>query len=192
MTNFEKAYKKLVRFEGGYVFDKDDKGGETYKGIARNYHSTWTGWQLIDTAKEHYGKDFQNYLDENEILQNEVKQFYKEKFWDVFLCDSLPYQIAEEIFEVSVNTGIMRATIILQTALNLLNRNEKFYPDIKIDGKVGPQTLSTLRLCLQKNSEKLLFNVLNILQGAFYAELMLDNPVYEKYIGWFSRIEILK
>ena len=28
MTNFEKAYKKLVRFEGGYVFDKDDKGGK--------------------------------------------------------------------------------------------------------------------------------------------------------------------
>ena len=86
----------------------------------------------------------------------------------------------------------MRASIILQTVLNLLNRNGKFYPDIKIDGKVGPQTLSTLRLCLQKNSEKLLFNVLNILQGAFYTELMLNNPVYEKYIGWFSRIEILK
>jgi len=192
MTNFEKAYKKLVRFEGGYVFDKDDKGGETYKGIARNFNPNWEGWKLIETSKEYYGEDFAEHLHESEYLEWEVQKFYKEKFWDVFLCDSLPYQIAEEIFEISVNTGIVRASIILQTALNLLNRNEKFYPDIKIDGKVGPQTLSTLRLCLQKNSEKLLFNVLNILQGAFYAELMLDNPVYEKYIGWFSRIEILK
>ena len=192
MTNFEKAYKKLVRFEGGYVFDKDDKGGETYKGIARNYHSTWKGWEVIDAVKNIFTSDINKTLNENEYLQELVKEFYKVKFWDVFLCDSLSYQIAEEIFEISVNTGIMRATIILQTALNLLNRNEKFYPDIKIDGKVGPQTLSTLRLCLQKNSEKLLFNVLNILQGAFYAELMLDNPVYEKYIGWFSRIEFLK
>ncbi len=192
MTNFEKAYNKLVRFEGVYVNDSDDKGGETYKGIARNFHPYWLGWQIIDTLKEHYGKDFQKYLDNNEILQNEVKEFYKVKFWDVFLADNLPYEIAEEIFEISVNTGIMRATIILQTALNLLNRNQKLYPDLKVDGKVGPQTMGTLRTCLQKNSEKLVYNVLNILQGAFYTELMLNNPVYEKYIGWFSRIEFKK
>ena len=192
MTNFDKAYNKLIQFEGGYVFDKDDKGGETYKGIARNYHSTWKGWEIVDAVKNRFTSDINKALSEIEYLQELVKDFYKEKFWDVFLCDSLPYEIAEELFEISVNTGIMRASIILQTALNLLNRNERLYEDIKVDGKAGPKTLSTLRLCLQKNPTKLIYNVLNILQGAFYAELMLDNPDYEKYIGWFNRIEILK
>ena len=37
MANFEEAYKKTSDFEGGYVNDEDDAGGETYRGIARNF-----------------------------------------------------------------------------------------------------------------------------------------------------------
>lgn len=33
--NFERALNRLAKFEGGYVNDKDDKGGETNWGISK-------------------------------------------------------------------------------------------------------------------------------------------------------------
>ena len=51
MANFGDAFKKLSIKEGGYVNDKDDAGGETYKGISRRYNPTWQGWTMIDSYK---------------------------------------------------------------------------------------------------------------------------------------------
>ena len=36
MAYFGDAFKKLSIKEGGYVNDKDDAGGETYRGISLN------------------------------------------------------------------------------------------------------------------------------------------------------------
>ena len=44
MADFKVAFAKTIRFEGGYVNHKADKGGETYKGIARNFWPKWKGW----------------------------------------------------------------------------------------------------------------------------------------------------
>ena len=44
MAYFGDAFKKLSIKEGGYVNDKDDAGGETYRGISRKYNPTWQGW----------------------------------------------------------------------------------------------------------------------------------------------------
>lgn len=187
---FEDAYNKLIKYEGGYVNDPDDKGGETYKGIARNFHSNWEGWQVIDKLKTN--PDYKKILNSPNfnLLDNATKKFYKEKFWDIFESDELPYEIAEEIFEIAVNTGIARATIIIQTTCNLLNRNQKLYSNISVDGKFGNITKYILNQCIDKNGTKLVFNVINILQGCFYIELMLKDEIKEKYIGWFNRIEI--
>jgi lysozyme family protein len=42
MACFGDAFKKLSIKEGGYVNDKDDAGGETYRGISRSSLSTQT------------------------------------------------------------------------------------------------------------------------------------------------------
>lgn len=190
MAVFEIAFKRLLGYEGGYSNDHADKGGETYKGIARNFHPDWSGWKLVDEIKKSPG--FQKELNSNAELTYHVKQFYKYEFWDKFDLDNIRQHVAEEIFEVAVNTGVQRAVKIVQTTCNLLNRNGSLYPDISTDSKWGTVTKNTLKTCLQKNDDILVFNVLNILQGAFYIELMLNNTNYEKYIGWFNRIEILK
>ena len=39
MAYFGDAFKKLSIKEGGYVNDKDDAGGETYRGISRKYNN---------------------------------------------------------------------------------------------------------------------------------------------------------
>ena len=42
MINFSNKYntciEKLLKKEGGYVNDPDDKGGQTYRGISRKYN----------------------------------------------------------------------------------------------------------------------------------------------------------
>jgi lysozyme family protein len=42
--------KKIIEFtlrnEGYYVNDKDDSGGETYRGISRVNFPKWAGWAI--------------------------------------------------------------------------------------------------------------------------------------------------
>ena len=37
MADFNIAFEITMGHEGGYSFDKDDAGGETYRGISRRY-----------------------------------------------------------------------------------------------------------------------------------------------------------
>ena len=48
MADFEKGFKKIIANEGGYVNDKDDKGGETFMGITRKNHPNILLWGIID------------------------------------------------------------------------------------------------------------------------------------------------
>ena len=187
MADFEIAYRKLLKYEGIYSNDSDDKGGETYKGISRVYHPDWEGWEIIDKAKREK-QDLSN-LKEVEGL---VKSFYKKNYWDYFSLDRVPQLIGEEIFEIAVNCGIKRTTLIIQQSVNLLNRNQALYSDVLEDGIWGEKTLAALFSCFRYNGVNVLFNVLNILQGCHYINLMRTNPKYEKFIGWFNRIEIYK
>ena len=50
--NFRKAFETVINgFEGKYVNDKYDPGGETYKGIARNMNKDFEGWKIIDSLR---------------------------------------------------------------------------------------------------------------------------------------------
>lgn len=187
---FLESLAKLLKLEGVYSNDKDDKGGETYCGISRNNFPNWLGWLSVD---QHKGtKSFLEILQADMKLELFVRNFYMEYFWQKMNCDILPDLIASKLFELSVNVGIKRATIILQTALNILNNNQIYYSDILEDGVFGNKTLAVFQTALSKHSAKRIFNVINILQGSFYIRLMQNNTVYEKYIGWFDRLELLK
>lgn len=189
MGSFIDAYKKLIAHEGGYVNDKDDKGGETYKGIARNFNPNWKGWEIIDKYKaENKLKELNKSIE----LDQYVQEFYKKEYWDYFRLDEIPDPVAFEIFECAVNVGKIRATSFIQITANILNRNGQLYSDITVDGKFGDLTYNSLLKAIQTNGSRIVYNVLNILQGSYYIELMLKNPVYEKYIGWFSRVDIIK
>jgi len=180
---FEDAYNDLIKDEGGYVNDPDDSGGETYKGISRRYNPDWTGWKIIDNYKENK-ENFKDFLKTDVQLDNLVQAYYKANYWLKFKGNDLPYIIAEELFEQSVNLGTWKtAGINLQKALNLLNRNGKLFKDLTVDGLVGPTTLKAVSLV---KSTRLL-KVLNGLQFMRYYELDKKNPTLEKYVGWFDR-----
>ncbi len=192
MANFETAYKITMSNEGGYANDPDDVGGETYKGISRNYHPNWKGWTIVDGHKN--SVTFEQDLKNDEDLQRLVKEFYKANFWDVNLLDRFSSQnIGNEMFDTGVNMGVSRAAMFLQIALNYLNKNEKLYEDLVVDGKIGNKTFSAVNIILNNGEENLLYKVLNILQGYHYLEYMSKSPTQEKFArSWFSRVEFLK
>jgi lysozyme family protein len=198
MSYFDDVFKMTMEFEGGYVDDPDDPGGETYKGIARKRHPSWYGWGEIDVVKasiEGYEpKALNRLLQENPIVQEAVKQFYRLRFWDEVMGDHISdFFLAREIFDTAVNMGPYNAIMFLQQALNILNRNQRLYNDILEDGKIGAITLSSVEALLRHDNIEDLIFWMNIFQGARYAFLMRKNPKLEKYArGWAKRVYIDK
>jgi len=177
--------------EGGYGNDPDDIGGETYKGISRVYNPNWNGWGIIDTYKSL--STFPSCLDVDDELQRRVKEYYKDKYFDDYLGDNMPKELALEMFDTSVNMDVGRSVKFLQIALNVLNRNRSLYQDQVVDGDYGPTTHKTLYAYLRTDSEMLLCKIINVLQGNHYINYMTKSPTQEKYArGWFNRVEITK
>ena len=178
MADFNEAFDKTMGHEGGYINDPDDAGGETYRGIARQYNPQWAGWDIIDDTKPNIN---------NADLDADVRQFYEERYWDVNRLDDFPQSIANEMFDTGVNMGTGRAGRFLQTALNYLNRNGRLFDDLDVDGKIGPASLRALSKC--SGDERVLLAMLNVLQGQHYMNYMDKNPSQKKYArGWFKRV----
>lgn len=190
MAQFEKAFQRTMRHEGGYANDADDLGGETYRGISRKFNPSWLGWRKIDRAKRKRG--FPGSLSRDTALQADVEAFYKQHYWDKFQGDAVGNQgVANEMFDTGVNMGVTRAITFLQRGLNVLNRNGKIYKDLVADGLFGPKTLVALRAYLKNDKPELLLKILNVLQGMHYIEFMSKSPVQEKYArGWFNRVDL--
>jgi len=189
MADFDLAFSITSDHEGGYVSDPDDAGGETYRGIARRYHPSWSGWKIIDDLKKINPSNLNNTLKSNDGLNEAVKRYYKQFYWDRFWGDSIPLQsIANELFDTSVNLGVRRSVKYLQEGLNLLNRNQEIYTDISVDGFFGPGTLKALNRYLALDDDTPLIKLMNTLQGMHYIKYMRQNPTQEKYArGWLKR-----
>jgi lysozyme family protein len=70
------------------------------------------------------------------------------------------------------------------------------YPDIKVDGDIGPETLQSLQAYLlfrRGEGVNVLLKALNCLQGAFYIELAEKREKDEAFVyGWIrTRIVIV-
>ena len=193
MTSFNKA----LSAEGLISNNPADKGGFTYKGISQTKHPSWSGWKIIDSilpslASKRRGTEGE-VLNSNQQLNHLVQEFYHSEFWNKIQGDLLPSQlIADELFDSSINLGVPVASEFLQRTINLLNRNTHLYSDITVDGIIGSKTLAALNKCISVNSEKLVFNLLNFYQAKRYIEIMERDRTQEIFIGWFSRIEIIK
>ncbi len=195
MADFLKAYRITREHEGGYHnasgINSADRGGETFKGVARKFHGTWAGWTEIDKLKRE--PSFPKNAENNPVLNSMVIAFYKKNFWDVNKMDEIQNQaIANEIFDTGVNMGVKTAALFLQRTLNYLNRNQKSYKNINVDGIIGRITVGLVN-GLSANDQIDVFNTLNILQGQRYLEIMDRDPAQQDFFrGWLTRVETLK
>lgn len=172
---FANAWAKTRRAEGGYVNDPEDSGGETKYGITKA------------VARKH-GYDGQMILLRAEIAERIAKQEY----WDVMWLDEVAAvspAIAEEMFDTGFNTGPVRAVAFLQRSLNALNRQEKDYDDMLVDGLFGSRTRRALYRFLtvrdDSTGEKVMLRALNGLQLEFYMSLTERRQKDERFLyGW--------
>ena len=151
---FYQEIKKVIKREGGYVNDPDDPGGETKYGISK---------------KAYPNVDIEN------LTVDDAVELYKDDYWLPAKIERLPINLQGQYFDMVVNQGIAKSAKILQRGCNGKNKEK-----IKVDGKVGPNTIkATARL----ESDRL--RAYRIME---YARLALTRPELEKYYyGWVKR-----
>ena len=118
MNAFEKAVRFTLSWEGGYVFDPNDPGGETKYGISKRAYPE---------------------LDIKNLTEEEAKSIYKKDYWDKLRCDELPENVAIALFDFAVNVGVARAVRYLQRAANKLRSN------LVVDGIIGSKTIAAVK-----------------------------------------------
>jgi lysozyme family protein len=165
MADFKPAFEKMIRNEGGYKLHQDsgDKGGPTYAGIARNYHPNWPGWRFLDAGD----------LDDPELTA-QVRDFYKNNFWDKIKCSQIEKQaVAETLFDFAVNAGYRTSAKLAQLVL-----------DTTPDGIIGPKTLSKLNQ-VEENDFNLRYALAKI---ARYTQIVNRDRSQNKFLlGWINR-----
>ena len=173
---FDDAFAKVVGIEGAYSNNPNDSGGETMYGIT------------LQVARAFGYKDEMKYLP-----LSVAKVIYKKRYWDVLKLDDIckvSPSLAHELFDTGVNCGTGLAATFLQRALNVLNRQQKDYADITVDGSVGPVSLYALDGLVKSRGEngvKVLLTMLNCLQGYHYISLAEKREKDEAFLyGWVA------
>ncbi|MFV0505769.1 MAG: glycoside hydrolase family 108 protein [Bacteroidales bacterium] len=199
--SFIEAYNITMGHEGVYDNNPLDRGGETYKGIARKFHPNWEGWAEVDKikGKETSRAKISKLLNAQADLDVQVQGFYKREFWDKLMLDNIgENEVTTELFEQAVNQGVATASRHLQHALNLLNRSGKDWLDIDEDGKVGKKTIKAYDAYMATASKlkrdkgrlvKTLVKVLNALQFDRYRDICDRATSQEVFLyGWMNRV----
>lgn len=175
MTAFDRALNHVFAVEGGFSDHPSDSGGATK-------------WGITERLARAYG--YSGAM--TDLPKPLARDIYYDAFWKPLGLDEIAARsetIATELFDTGVNCGVVRAGQMLQRALNVLNQKGTQWPDMAVDGRVGPITMSALRTyTIRRGNEgvTILLRVLNSLQGAYYVELAERREKDEDFIyGWF-------
>lgn len=115
-ANFDKCFKFILQFEGGFVNDPKDPGGPTNLGVTQATLSGFLGRQAtIAEVKA--------------LTPAKVAPIYRGKFWDHVNGDNLPDGVDLAVFDFGVHSGPSRGVAALQRALGVAD-----------DGSVGDVT----------------------------------------------------
>jgi lysozyme family protein len=167
-----------IIFENEGVYDNNplDPGGETFFGIARNYHPEWRGWEIVDDLKKEI--DLENDFNVKDLecfpeLYNLILEFYYKNFWEAAKIDKLPEKVQKIVFDATVNMGVKRTIKILQKALGVI-----------VDGRFGAITLNAV----ESIDPELLYTKFKLERINYYTDLVERKPKYKKFLlGWIKR-----
>ena len=170
LTEFDDIIQVVLKHEGGYVDDPDDRGGATNWGVTQAVYEDYVGYKC----------------DKEEIrnmTQEVAEEIYYEKYWKPSKADKLPEEIRQTYFDMCVNRGQGGAVKILQQACNNKRKPENY---IDVDGGIGPNTIRAAKNL--KDWE------LRVERSGFYWNLVYDGARYTKRTsqvkfirGWIRR-----
>lgn len=166
MAQFKPAYAIIKLWEGGYVNNPNDKGGETYAGISRRFYPSWTGWEIVDSYKP---------LKTNAILPQlaaAVENFYQILWNEGRFSEVQNQDVANILFDFRVNSGA--------TGIKKVQQLLGVIPD----GRMGVDTLRAINA----SNPALLNNQIKEVRETFYKSLAA-NPSQQIFLaGWLNRL----
>ncbi|WP_186126340.1 glycoside hydrolase family 108 protein [Burkholderia gladioli] len=164
----------VIAREGGYVNNPADRGGETNFGI---------------TAATARAFGYQGSM--QEMSQAMAAQIYKQRYWTAPKLDqvaAIDSSLAAKLLDIGVNMGPATGVKFMQRALNVLNQQATTYPDITVDGGIGPMTIAALQAFYATRGDAgrgVLLGMIIAQQSVRYIELAEQNPSQEVFeYGW--------
>lgn len=172
----EQLIEDVIDREGGYVNDPRDRGGATCWGITEAV-----------ARKNGYRGEMRA------MTRAAAADVYRTAYWFQPGFDVVWFRaplLGAELFDTGVNMGPTVASAFLQRALNALNRNQKDYGDLVVDGVIGQRTTDALGCFLAqrgKLGEAVLVKAVDALQGERYMALAEGRPANEAFLyGWLA------
>ena len=164
MERFERIFDYLLRVEGGYSDDKNDKGGKTKYGITE------------EEAREFGYKGNMQDLTKDFAKNIYLKKYYLGNKLDKVVND----KVALSICDWAVNSG-RNGTKNAQIAVNQLTN-----ANLDVDGIIGNKTLEALN---SVDSDKFL-EVYHNLQRIYYKGKVEADRTQEGFLtGWLNRVQ---
>lgn len=167
----------VIDREGGYVDHPADRGGPTRYGIT----------QAVARAEGYAGPI-------RDLPRPLTARIYRARYWQApnFAAVAIHAPaLAAELFDTGVNMGPTVAATFLQRVLNALNREQRDWPDLAVDGAIGARTLHALDTLLATRgaaAEAVLVKAINALQGERYLHLAETRPANEAFLyGWLAQ-----
>ena len=166
--NFEQALTSVLKSEGGFQTDINDRGNILADGRAGS-----TNLGVTQAVWESFVGHPVTWNDMRALTPVKISPLYKRKYWDAVRGDDLPAGVDYMMFDFAINAGPGRAIKLLQECIGE-----------KIDGLLGPISMSTIKAM----PVKLLIERFTDIKEKYYKSL--DNPKYER--GWINRAELVE
>lgn len=178
--NKDEIFNAILDKEGGYVNHPDDRGGPTNWGITQA------------TARAHGYDGPMQKLTRQQALDILTADYWIAPRFDHVAEISTP--LAEKLCDAGVNMGTILPGKWLQRWLNAFNHRGVLYPDLMVDGAIGPRTINALSQYLIRRGsegETVLLRALNCNQGRYYLELAERNDANESFIYGWLRVRVM-
>lgn len=179
---FPEAYEELIELEGGYVNNPSDRGGETMWGITEpvarkcGYRGAMKDMKIEVAAECSWMYYWKPLSAENFSTQSDTA--YKD--------------FVLSLFHIGYHAGSRSATRWFQTCLNELNRNERDYKDIRVDGKIGRKTVQAFQAFRAKRGDdgsSVLSSCIKVGYGGRFRSLIQRDKRQEEFAyGWYKRL----
>lgn len=190
MSDFTISYHiTVIGNEGGL----NPGNGEafTYRGIDESQNPKWPGFQLVHHVYEsnkHLGLLAVNkILADNDGLQKDVQAFYLTNYWNAHSIGKInDQQVANNVFDNSVNPCIDTASMVLQKACNaVISAKQLVIHPLQLDGEIGQATIATVN----EISPDLLHSAINTIRAENYKERVRRTPNMAQWLHvWLDRL----
>lgn len=171
MKALDQMIDDVIRREGGYTNNPNDKGGPTNFGITQADLSKYLGHNaLISEVKN--------------LSEDTAREIYEQRYYYGPSIQKLPEEIQPFIFDSAVNNGARRAIKFIQRVCNQAG----YPPHLDEDGAMGPKTLAGANWALNEMKDYFLKSLIEE-RRMFYLLIVDHNPDQSVFIkGWLNRL----